>query len=750
MNCVFIRNEGSLPPIEQRDLTLRDLKAIYSRRRPVLQKVTLAVFALAALYCTVATRRYEASGLIEVKLSTQDGLGLDSMLSGKSTPAEDALTANIGLQTEANILQSDTLALKTIEKLKLEGTDDFRPHWNPVTWFLGLLTPAGTPDAVGNSLADSPQRRHRVLQVFDRFLAVKPVNGTRLIEITYLSSDPKTAAAVVNTLATSLIDYANSARLTGHKEETSWLDGQMEQLKRKSEALEKNVADLQGNAGIYNLGITDGQGHAQAYSGVIDQLQQATIALAQAEQNRILRGAIAHAAENGDADMLSGLAGSAVGAGAANNSLLLIQNLRAQEAALTAQLRQAEVKYDEGYPKLAELRGSVAGIQHSIRDEVQRVKGRAQTDLDVASRTEDDTRRHYEQVKAQADLLNNKSVDLAVLRQEADQSRKLYLDLFTKFNEATTFQGLGGSIIEVVDPGRVPSKPKKPNIPVYLGIAIVGGLLLGYCVALVIDTVDRRVNTIAEVQRMTSQEVPGVVPFRRSSLLSTAADNLVTDAERNSRFSESLRAIRNSLTLVPVEEVNQIIQVASSVSGEGKTMIAVNLAAVLAKAGRKVLLVDANLRNGRVGLAYSLPASKGLSNLLVDQTLSGLMHKIPSITNLHVLQAGDLSLHPADLLVSDTFRNLLGLWREDYEHIVVDSEALLEVSDGLALAALSDVTLLIVRLGLVGKAQVDRSLRLVNRVSNRPAWLIANGIKEDADEYQEYFGCVSGPDKEVA
>ena len=121
-------------------------------------------------------------------------------------------------------------------------------------------------------------------------------------------------------------------------------------------------------------------------SGVLDQLQQTTLALTQAEQNRILKGAIAHAAETGDAEMLSGLAGNSAGVNsqAMNNSLGVIQNLRQQQAMQQAALQEAEAKFGPSYPKIVELRGNIAGLEHSIHQEVERVKERAKSDYAVA------------------------------------------------------------------------------------------------------------------------------------------------------------------------------------------------------------------------------------------------------------------------------------------------------------------------------------------------------------------------------
>ena len=208
---------------------------------------------------------------------------------------------------------------------------------------------------------------------------MKPVNGTSLIEVSFFSPNPQLAAAVVNKLTQALVDYSFATRTDATKKASGWLNSQLADLRQQSEQLEKQVADLESKSGIYSLGTIDPKGNEQSYSDVVDQLQQSATALTQAEQNRIMRGAIAHAAANGDADMLSDLAGGNQGGGGVNNSLVLIQSLRTQEATQEAALEQAQVKYDDSFPKLAELRGNIAGLQHSITQEIERLKGRAQS-----------------------------------------------------------------------------------------------------------------------------------------------------------------------------------------------------------------------------------------------------------------------------------------------------------------------------------------------------------------------------------
>jgi polysaccharide biosynthesis transport protein len=726
----------------EKELTLRDLLQIYRRRKPVIYGILLTICILVAIYCAVCTRRYQATGTVQLQKEGMDAMGLDTLMSSAGG-ASDALEANIELQTQANILQSDSLALRTIESLGMEDTYDFRPRWSPVGWILGKISPQGNPDPVDAKLGDSPQRRQRALKIFSNNLKVKPVSGTRLIEINYTDSDPRLAAAVVNTMTRALSDYTFQTRYDATSQASKWLSDQLGDLRKDSEDLQAKVVNLQRQSGVYSLGTVDAQGREQAYSGVLDQLQQATSTRNAAEQNRILKGAIAEAATTGNAEMLSGLAGNTMGGGSQmmNNSLSLIQNLRQQQATQQAALQEAEAKFGPAYPKIAELQGNIAGLEHSVQQEIGRIKGRAQSDYQIAVQAEATTRQNYENAKNQADILNNKAIEYAIVRQEADESRTLYEDLLKRLKEAGVLQGLRSSNITVVDPGRAPAKPKTPNIPLYTAIALCGGWFLGCCGALLIDTLDNKVNTVHELEEMFKDSTLGVLPqLALSSTRNGSGRTVLALAEPRSTFVEAMRSIRAALLLSRTDAPPKVLLVTSGIAGEGKSLCAINLATILAQSGRRTLLIDTDLRRGTLPRSFGLPLGPGLSDLLTGQFAAPPVKPIPGIENLDVLVAGTTPPNPTDLLESDAMGALIRTLRSHYDFIVLDSAPVLPVSDSVALNTLTDATLLVVRLGMTERPQVERSYQILRRGGKHYVGLVLNGIRANDSSYYGYYG----------
>jgi polysaccharide biosynthesis transport protein len=727
----------------EKEPTLRDLVRIYRRRRSVVYGIMATIFLLAAIYCLVCTRRYQATGMVQVQKQGVDAMGLEDLMSGGGGDDANPLSASIEIQTQANILQSDTLALRTIEQLNMEDTADFRPHWNPVSWMIAKISPSGVTDPPGAKLEDSPQRRSRALKVFSKNLSVKPVSGTRIIEIDYMNPDPKLAAAVVNTLTHALSDYAFQTKFDATNQASKWLGDQLGDLRKDSEDLQAKVVSLQRESGVYSVGTTDAQGREQAYSGVLDQLQQATAAMSIAEQNRILKGAVAKAAESGNAEMLSGLAGNTL-AGASQmvtTSLTLIQNLRQQEATEQAALREAEVKYGPAYPKLDELRGHLGGISRSIQDEANRIKNRAKSDYDIAVQTEESTRAAYENAKKEADSLNNRAIEYAIVRQEAEQSRGLYEDLLKRLKEAGVLEGLKSSNITLIDPGRTPAKPKTPNVPVYMTLALVGGWVLGCCGAFLTDNLDNKVISVDDVEDMFKLSPLGVLP--KIELPASQTDptkRILALADPSSTYVEALRSIRTALLLSQTDAPPKVILVTSSIAGEGKSFCSLNLAIILAQSGRRTLLIDTDLRRGTLRQKLGLPYSPGLSDLLAGQQTTPPVLDVTGIENLDVLLAGATPPNPTDLLESDAMKSWLLKFRQQYDFVVLDSAPVLPVTDSVALNTLADATLLIVRSRVSERPQAQRSYHLLRRDGRHYVGLILNGMDVNDSSYYGYHG----------
>lgn len=735
-----------------RELTFADLWNILMRRRVILMGTAASVIAAGILAIIVSPRRYEASARIQVQKEAVDGLGLANLM-GDETATSDALDGNITIQTQAKILESDTLALKAIKDLKLESNEDFKPKFAFIGRVLSLLETAGPKDPQNASFDDSPNRRTHALRVFARNLRVKPVAGTRLIEISYLNSDPKTAAAVVNNLTQGLSDYGFQTRFNATSQASAWLSGQMSDLRSQTDDLQLKAAKLQHDSGVFSLGgdvvnddksITHGSG---TYSAALDRLQQSTTVLTQAQSNRILKGAVYQAVKSGDAELISGLAGNASMTGSSSgltNSLSLIQGLRLQQATLQGQFDELSTKFGPAYAKLDEIRANLNAINVAIKSETNRVAERAESDFEVAQTIEDSARKNYEEQKQQADALNSKALEYSIARQEADQSRSLYETLLGHLKEAGVLEGMRSSNFTVVDPARIPSKPAKPNVPLYLAASLFCALFFASGAAFIADLRDHRIYDFMDLESKTGHVTFGVLPHHVVKSPRLNRSSLIALDQPQSQYVEALRVLRTWLLRPRGGKTPKVVLVTSSIASEGKTTLSVNLAIVLALQGKKVLLVDTDLRGPMLQSILNIKTNKGLTSILAGDLggeLPGTV-AIERLPTLRVLTSGPVPAYPSELLGSAPMRASIEVWREQFDFILLDAPPVLPVTDSLVLHSLVDYTLLVARFNVTERDNLERSYSLLE-MEARPeqeVGVVMNAVKQVIKPYSNCYG----------
>lgn len=728
-----------------KDPTLRDLLRIFHRRKRAVFLTIGVVLSMAVCTCIFTTRRYTAISVIQLEKSSSNSLGLDSMMGAATGGASDALSVNIDMQTQANILQSEALALKVIKELNLAQNEDFKSHFNLIGWAFGLITPSGPADPANASLEDSPARRGSLVNDFHANLKVKVTAGTRLLEVDYTNRDPRVASNVVNHLVQALIDYTFQTKFIATNQVSQWLEGQLGDLRKQSAELQSKVVALQQGSGIFGVGGTDPQGKPIIYSPVLDRLQQSTAQLSQAQMNRVLKASVAEVVKTGNAELISQLSGTSIansGGQGVSSPLALIQNLRLQEATLQSQIDQDSSQFGSAYPKLIEERASLKGVEQSLQDEIKRTAERVQSDLQVAMKAEQGARAAYENDRTAAEKLNDKSIEYAILSKEADQSQELYQDLLKRLKEAGILEGLHSSNVTVVDPASTPARPSKPRVPLYLTLGAALGLFLGCCVALLVDAVDNKIQGAEEIDAL---EIPllGIAPQIEAN--KNVPRGIMLDP-RNSdpAFGESVRRLRSGLLISRSGTPPQVLLIASASPGEGKSTLALNLAASLSQFEKRVLLVEADMRRPVLRRRLNLEGHAGLSSMLSDRGAPSGILQVPNDPNLYLLPGGPTPPYPSELLGSQHMHTLMDEWRQEFDFIVVDSAPVLPVTDAQLLQELADATVLLARVGYTTRAALERAYKLLlmhRRDLARPAiGVLLNFVERRSSAYYGYYG----------
>jgi succinoglycan biosynthesis transport protein ExoP len=362
------------------------------------------------------------------------------------------------------------------------------------------------------------------------------------------------------------------------------------------------------------------------------------------------------------------------------------------------------------------------------------------------------------------------------------ESRTLYESLLTRLKEAGVLAGLRSSNITVVDAARAPSKPAKPNVLLFLAGSLAGGLFLGTCGAFLRDTMDNKIQNLPELEAYLGETPLGILPFHepirkiKEPVTNYISDDRVGDealqssvgnlpaplpalllnarssaaftviSQPRSPYTEAVRALRTSLLLSRGGAPPQVILVTSSVPGEGKSMLSSNLAALLAtQQGKKVLLVDGDLRRPVLHRRLNLDGDKGLSSILTDDNIQtsalSATIAIPDVPGLDVLPAGPVPPYPSELLGSDQMQEAVDCWRENYDFIVIDAAPVLPVTDSVILNTVADLTLVVARYRMTERQSLERSCRLLQTGSRKSKiGVVLNAVQRSANTYYQYYG----------
>jgi capsular exopolysaccharide synthesis family protein len=733
-------------PIDNSALDVFGLLRILLRRRIWIYVCSAAMLAVAVLVCLVMTPEYVATSRLQLlnqesgRLSLRDG--------NEGAVGFDFYST---LQTYVTVMQSDTLALQVIKELNLENTAGFR--YNP------LVKNDETRRQMALPLDEAPLKRTAILKRFKASLIVDAMPGTRLIIVSYKDPSPETAAKVVNQLVSDFVEYNFKVRYNATTKATDFLGKQLVDLKAEVEKSQARAVELQKASGIL--------GADEHNNIIVTRLEQLNTELTNAQSNRIVKEAVYNLARNGDPELIAGLLGttstssssqasSSLSLSQSSNSLSLINHLREQESDLRAQYADASTKYGPAYPRLIEMKERMTALQSSIEAELGKVADTAKSEYELAVSREAAARKMFEEQKAIASTMNNRAIDYTIAKHEAESNRVLYDNLQQKIKEADVLAGLRSSELNIVDPAVVPGRPNKPRIPLYLAVGVLAGLALGVVAAFVVEAMDRTVRNPEEIERTTQIPILGIIPqggisagSEPKNWLKAYPTNGRNGVERSAALllgpdkwavAEAFRWVRSSLLLSRPQEAPKVLMLASAMAGEGKSFASLNLAAALAQNGDKVLLVDADLRRGTLSKILKQNSEIGLSEALLGEAERKAYKQLDELPGLTFLPSGALLSCPAELLGSPKMAAMIEAWRREFTYVVLDTPALLPVTDAVVLSPHVDIAIIVARFAFTQSQSILRAIRLLRSVQVRNIGLLVNDMDPHSPEYSHYSG----------
>jgi len=423
------------------------------------------------------------------------------------------------------------------------------------------------------------------------------------------------------------------------------------------------------------------------------------------------------------------------------------------------------------YYRVKQVQNQINEIEEVLARERERAAKQITNDYRAAVQREALLRQAFGNQEEQANLIAEKSVQYNILRREVDTNKQLYEGLLGRLKLAGVSAGLKASNIRIVDPAAPPDWPAKPRVLLNLALAVVLGLGMGVGAAFLQEHLDNTLKRSEDVERFLHVPALALIPsieslngrrggiygiYGRSKMLaggvraSSKPTALVpkaqvprwyridTQGEQHMALSEAFRTLRTSVLLSTADRPPRALLVTSSQPGEGKTTISANLAISLAQLGRRVLLIDGDMRRPCIHRAFQVKEGAGLVSYLTGQRAWQEAVQTTRVPGLDVLVCGPIPPNPAELLSSDRMRLLIREVVGEYDFVVLDSPPLLNVADSRVLATLVEGVVLVVKGGATPRELVQRAQSNIRDVGAHVIGVVLNNLDVRADDYYYY------------
>ncbi|MBN8806904.1 MAG: polysaccharide biosynthesis tyrosine autokinase [Sphingomonas sp.] len=697
--------------IEDQESVLRRYWRILLKRRWVVLGVIAACLLIGLVAAFMTQRQYSATVTLEIARQADKVVNLNDT---REAPAVDQEF----YQTQYTLLQSRSLAEGVVRDLKLADNTDF-------------LTNYTGKDA--GKLAGA-SRREREIAATGIVLAnteVIPVRLSSIVNVRYNSPDPQMAMRIANSLADNFIRTSLARRFDATAYARNFLQDRLEQTRRKLEDSEAKAVAYAGQQGIISIGGSTSQpgqpsGTTEGSSITASDLVGLNAALIDARAKRVQAESRYQEAKRTGGSGLSEVS---------TNSA--ISSLREQRAMLQAEYQKQSATLGPDYPSQVALRRQIDELDKQIRSETGRVSSSVESAYREALQTERELQTRVDSLKSNVIDLRRRSIQYNIYERDVDTNRALYDALLQQYKETGVAAGVGTNNVSIVDAATIPNSPFKPSLRLNILLALLIGAALGCAMALILEQLAEAAVLPEEFQSKLGVPLLGTIP-----LLDKDQSAMEVLRDRKAAVSEAYFSVFTAMQFITTHGLPRSIFVTSTQPSEGKSTTAVSLATSIARVGKKVLLIDADMRNPSNHRMFGLENEAGLSNVLVgEKDLAEVAHHT-EVPTLFVVTAGHIPPNPAELLTGETVRRLLTRALAEFDHVVVDGPPVLGLADAPLLGSSAEATIFILETGRTRATQAKRAIARLNAVgaSVLGAVLTKFDAKREGYGYGEGYG----------
>ncbi|MDQ1468846.1 MAG: polysaccharide biosynthesis transport protein [Bryobacterales bacterium] len=724
---------------EQTSLVLAYWRTL-ARQRWLILGVT-GVGALAGLASTLyAPAIYRARTSVEVQVMNEDFMNLKAV-----DPTDKVATSSTEslIQTQIKLLESQSLIFRVIQRMRESGSAD------------RVAKEKFTSPLARFGLAD--ERRFsfdRMLDDIARTMTVKPLGMTRLVEVTCQSPDRALAAQFCNTVADEFVAQDLELRSETARRTVAWVDRQLREVRA---TLQQSEQKLQAFAGANSLLFNQ-----ERESVAEDKLRLLQGGLSQAEVDRVAREAQYRVGSSRSPESLPAVLDDEPS-----------KQARIKLAELERQRAEFATVFTPDAPQLVKIDAQIKALETSEQKAQSNMIARLRNEFDAARSREEALEAAY---KSQEKIVAGhvaKSAQLNMLQRDAESGRTVYTALMQKVKEAEFALAIKASPIRIVDraaPGLIPVGPPRLG---WAGMGGLGGMFLGVMFAFIRERSDTRFRVPGDAGKHCSVREFGVIPSARSATLRDGAAKgqtrlttpfgakaltessrvppdrenlleLVTWTRKRSLMAEAYRSAMSSILFSGQRAGGKSIVVSSARMGEGKTTLISNLGIAFAEAGRRVVLVDGDLRAPRLHRIFNLGKSWGLQDALrgdVDAEDCDLGQFVQPtwVPNLFVVPAGSGPKEPSLLLQNGRLKPVLQRLEAEFDVVLIDTPPLLHLSDARTIAQFATGVVLVFRAGVARREIATATLDMLEGDGTPVLGVILNDFDPKSEAMYGYY-----------
>lgn len=669
-----------------RRIVLEASRVLFKRRWLIISITMLAV-TLGAVRTLMMTPLYTASIRLQI-----DRTAIKIVEAGQVAPVEGQDFDF--LKTQFELLLSRNIAERAASGLRLgRDADFFKPREFSLSGALSnLFVNREAASRVGG--ADAALEKAAADVVLGN-RSIRPVMGSRLVDILYTDPNPQRAQRIVTAIAESYIASNLDKRFEANAYAKTFLEDQLKQLKIRLEESEKVMLDFAQKEQI--VATTEKASIAE------NNLAAANGALGNLISERIKNEQLWKQVDQANAINLPQLLTNSV-----------IDGLRGRRNALATEYQEKLETFKPDYPAMVQLKNKLVEIDRQLASEVRTIKASYKAAFEAAITQENEMRARVDELKKDVLDLQQRSIQYNILKREVDSNRSLYESLLQRFKQVDIAGGAGSNNVFIVDRAEVPAAPSSPQLTRSVLIALVLGFIGAFSGAFVLEHLDSRIRTIEDLERISNLPTLGIIPS-----VSGGVPLEAQMADARSSLSESYRSLATALQFSTDHGLPRSLFLTSAGPGEGKSTTAIAIATHFAKLGLKVLLLDGDLRKPSTHTKLGIANEVGLSNVLTGVCEASAAMRATSVPNLYVMTSGPIPPNPAELLGGPRLVSLLGSLEDSLNFVVIDGPPVMGIADAPILSNAGAATMFVCGAGAARIGSVTEALKRLRQARAR-------------------------------